>query len=159
MTGSMTIREIILASMARTLWVAAYADEVEERAAEGDEAADSAMARNGADWMVIAPETPDEARTMAAKLCVEVEQLNGRTLEDGFTVALVADLLGRVPSRARSIHRESPVDAADRLADTFGHYLAMQALGHGVSWEDDHAEMPLKLPYFSNGYLRSLVRL
>lgn len=37
---------------------------------------------------------------------------------------------------------EYPTDYA-RL---FGHYVAMQSIGHGVSWFDEHAEFDLKLP-------------
>jgi len=36
-------------------------------------------------------------------------------------------------------HRREPT------IEAFGHYLAMQAMGHGVGWEDDHA-MPPGLP-------------
>lgn len=32
-------------------------------------------------------------------------------------------------------------------AREFGHYLAMQALGHGVSWFDDHARFDLTVPH------------
>ena len=32
-------------------------------------------------------------------------------------------------------------------AETFGHYLAMQFVGHGVSWEDSHPALPFQVPH------------
>jgi hypothetical protein len=42
-------------------------------------------------------------------------------------------------------------DITDEYADTFGHYLTMMALGHGVSWFDDHSTFPLKVPDIQAG--------
>jgi hypothetical protein len=33
-----------------------------------------------------------------------------------------------------------------KYVSDFGHYLAMQSLGHGVGWFDDHEHFELKLP-------------
>lgn len=32
-------------------------------------------------------------------------------------------------------------------ANLFGHYLAMEAMGHGVSWADDHEPHGLRVPH------------
>lgn len=170
-------RTIILNSMARTLWVEAYMTEVGELAGEANDptveinpkAVEIQRSAIGHDWMDLAPQTPEAATTLAVKLCSEVEKLSEMTLEDGFTVALVADLARN--EEAREVMSVRPVkfdqdatcpavDLADKLANTFGHYLVMEALGHGVAWEDDHAEMPLKMPFsFDNYELHGLVKL
>jgi hypothetical protein len=43
----------------------------------------------------------------------------------------------------RSLDNLDEGDAKD-----FGHCLAMESIGHGVSWFDNHAKFPLHLPYF-----------
>lgn len=43
-------------------------------------------------------------------------------------------------------------DFEDLDAREFGHYLAMQALGHGVSWFDDHARFALIVPSMEYTY-------
>lgn len=154
---SQHFRDIILRSMSRTLWVDAYASEVEERNANGDMTLRAAS--HGEDWMDVAPETPEAARAMALELCARIEKLNSRTVEDGFIVALVAD--GMRLARGQSLDAfeqdDGSDDLSDHLADQFGHYLVMEALGHGVAWTDDHEEQPLQLPSCENFTLRDEV--
>lgn len=139
-------REAILESIARTLWVTAWADEMEERGETKGWA--------GADLMDLAPETPEAARVMTKAFVERIEKENDCTVEDGFILALVAD--GRAfPARhERGSWTKYPTRevAAIALADSFGHYLAMEAMGHGVSWKDDHAHQPLKLPHGVENY-------
>ncbi len=83
----------------------------------------------------VAPPTPREAIDAAHNLCGRFEQLNGLDVHALLWQAAVAD--GKP--------HEYP---GDRYAENFGHYLAMQALGHGVGWFDDHARFPLRFPHF-----------
>jgi len=50
------------------------------------------------------------------------------------------------------------VDADSQLADQFGHYLAMESMGHGVAWTDDFPLTELKTgdvvsPMWADTYL------
>lgn len=122
------MKETIINAAARALYVCAYADAVENGEIEGEEAS------MGADWMDVAPETPQDAILEAAELIGRIVQLNGMCIEAiGYQAAKADGLDGST--------------CTDEYWDTFGHYLAMQSLGHGVSWFDDHEEFPLELPY------------
>jgi len=111
------MKDLIHEGAARALFVSWYADAVENGDHEGD------AAGPGEDWMDVAPETPQSARDEATALlrCVE-----------GDNREAWAKVLAR------------PEVEADPKG--FGHYLAMEALGHGVAWADDHEDHGLKLP-------------
>ncbi len=83
----------------------------------------------------VAPPTPREATDAAHNLAGRFEQLNGYGINSLLRQAALAD--GR-PDKI----------PPDNYAEDFGHYLAMQALGHGVGWFDDHARFPLRFPRF-----------
>jgi hypothetical protein len=105
----------------------------------------------------MAPATPDYARLEAARLLGMLEALNGDSpavddpnafINNGvicniLRAAYVAD------GHPSSVH-EPALSVWQRWADenarTFGHYIAMEALGHGVSWFDDHERFPLMVP-------------
>lgn len=150
----MSLRDVIIDSMARTLWVDAWACEIEERSQQGDEAAWT-QTRGWAqrDLMDLAPETPQAAKTLASKLAFELESDGPCFLEDGFAKALYTDFLTRhVPG--------DTLATVEAYAALFGHYLAMEALGHGVAWSDDHEDHVFDMPiYFTNFDLRSEVKL
>lgn len=78
----------------------------------------------GTDVMDVAPETPPEVLPYAEQFLDVVQQLNGRTVTQ----------LYEEHDEAASGPTASP--------DVFGHYLAMQAMGHGVSWYDDYPVPP-----------------
>lgn len=80
----------------------------------------------------VAPPTPREATDAAHNLAGRFEQLNGKSL-----VCLAGEAA-----------QADGVTATGKFCDDFGHYLAMQALGHGVSWFDDHARFLLRFPRF-----------
>lgn len=117
----------IIEAMARTLFVDAWASAMEERGETHGWA--------GQDLMDLAPETSSEAKAAAAKLAAEFVALNGKSLTDLLEAAAAAD-----------------GDAAlnPSYVESFGHNLAMQAIGHGVSWFDDHAEFPIEFPRSEN---------
>ena len=52
---------------------------------------------------------------------------------------------GAVLWQASEADKGAPIDSD--YAGEFGHDLAMQAMGHGVSWFDDHHKFPLKVPH------------
>jgi hypothetical protein len=110
------MRASILEGAARALFVSWYADAVDAGEHDGD------AAGPGQDWMDVAPATPDSARNEAMALlrCVEGDNRSW------------SEVLAR------------PEVEAD--PEGFGHYLAMEALGHGVSWADDHDDHGLLLP-------------
>lgn len=116
----------IIASMARTLFVCAWAD-VEENAGRS---------YPGTDLMSVAPETTDEAKQEAYYLAGKVAQMNGKSL-----LLLIIDA-----AKADGIpHPEKYIEG--EYADDFGYCIAMQSLGHGIAWTDNHAEFGLKLPH------------
>lgn len=117
--------EEILESMARTLWVTAYADAVEDWGNENGEAhPDHPRARGGQDWFDVAPETPQEAKDKAAACFDWLTQNNG----------LLIQAYEAIPSP-----KGTPKE--------FGYYLVMEGLGHGVAWSDNYEPHKLDVPY------------
>jgi len=119
----------IVESMARTLFVTNWADRCEE----------NGQTFPGCELMDIAPSTSDDALHQAYRLMGMIEALNG-----GSMICLLA----------RVCHQDDELpDAHDwvnqfKLKEDFGHYLVMEALGHGVSWSDDHDDHGLTIPGF-----------
>ena len=107
----------ILDGMARCLFVNAWADYAEEKL----DANFSQM-----ELMDVAPETPTESIEKAKGLYDDIEHINN------------VDLSTFMPPGS------NPDEGFDK--DSFGHYLCMEALGHGVSWKDDHEDHGLKIP-------------
>jgi hypothetical protein len=120
------MRESIVEGAARALFVQWWADQCSE--CEND-AETCRLERNGhqpndpggVELMDVAPETSESARA-CAKCLVE-----------------------RVASQARwtEVTNREEVESDP---EGFGHYLAMEALGHGVAWSDDHPDHDLVLP-------------
>lgn len=76
-----------------------------------------------------APATPAAARTWARKLLKTMERMNHMR---------VKDLYMKAAGHTRTGEGATP--------NKFGHYMAMEALGHGVSWADDHGDHGLLVP-------------
>lgn len=141
-----TYRDTILEGMARTLWLYAYADYIEEI---GDKSADEQelpRALAGQDWDDVAPETPKAAMKAAKELVKLYEASKGTgdivelyglaqtvDMEEDFEFELSQGKIGRTVGDRWKI--------AD--AGLFGSMLASMALGHGVSWFDDHKKFEL----------------
>lgn len=110
-------------SAARTFYVDAWASEMEAKGEEpwgaGEEIGD------------YAPTTPRSAERFAKKFIKAVEKANGGTK--------ISELYERAAT-APGKHLRDPTP------NHFGHYLAMQAMGHGVSWLDDHPKSGIKIP-------------
>jgi hypothetical protein len=123
----------ITEGMARALWVTAYADFVENLDAGERRELDVSRAGPGEDWADVAPETPRTAYDAAAQLEDLFYRQNARTMGGLLELAMAAD---------------GKAKASSRYAELFGHYMAMEALGHGVSWFDDHKRFVVKFPHF-----------
>lgn len=111
----------ICEAMARAMFVTDWADRMEEKGKRFPPRTE---------LMDAAPKTSRDALQAARALSAEIIKLNN--------VKSLTDLLARALNAG-----------GHGSASTFGHYLAMQAMGHGVSWYDDgNPEFGLKLPYF-----------
>lgn len=116
-----SIRNQIIDAAARAAYVSAWADYQEE---QGESLRGELMDQ--------APSTPAAARKWAVKLISEMEKLNGQKIDKMYARAAA------MPHTSSWHKRAEP--------DDFGHYTAMQALGHGVSWGDDHPEHGFLIP-------------
>jgi hypothetical protein len=132
-----SFRDSWLEGAARAFFVTAYADYVEEGHSTDNELDDDERERRlslpspgpGEDWMDYAPPTPPNAYALAGELWNAIHAANG---EAGvYSMAL----------RAEAVDGEAPDP------EKFGHYLAMQAMGHGVSWFDDHGDFDIEIPH------------
>ena len=127
-------RDSFLEGAARAFFVTAYADYVEKgNSTDNDLTEDEREARQalpsasmGADWYDYAPATPLNAYALAGEL---------------WALLAVAN-----PEQTRA-------DNEDIDAEDFGRDLAMQAMGTGVSWFDDHKRFEMKIPHIEcNSY-------
>lgn len=111
-----------VAGAARAMFVTAWADKQEERG----------HTYPGQELMDVAPKTPRYAILRAWQLMGRMEAINnGYEIHALIAAARRADKLGE--------------EFDEEYCRLFGHYYAMQSLGHGVSWFDDHE--PLDLLY------------
>ena len=99
------------------LWLPAWADAMEE----AGERSPRNITRETADPM---PAAVSAAARLVAR---EMQSLNDAGLTDLW-------------------RRASEADGREADPEQLGYYLTMQALGHGVSWEDDHRPFKVKLP-------------
>ena len=97
----------ILLGMARGVWSLMWADEQEERG----------RSLSGMDIYEEAPDAPDWAERWAGRLATCILRINKRSPEELYEEAVRA-----------GFHKNR---------ETFGYYLGMQAVGHGVHWTDD----------------------
>lgn len=125
--------EPIIFGMAQALFVSAYVDALEQ--AEASYPA-------GVQLETITPPLPLQAYADAYRLTGMLEQANGASLYVLYHRACVAD--GDAEEGFGPMFKDS------QRAELFGYYMAMQSVGHGVSWFDDHAKFELVFPrYFS----------
>jgi hypothetical protein len=141
------VEERIVCSMARTLWVNAYAN-----AADGqDLPPDSPTAGAGQDWMDIAPPTPIRAYMQAAVLSDHLLTAARKAAKPRHIQCLWQVF-------ADAMHAEDPtidptfyptLNSMHKEAEEFGHFIIMMSLRTGVSWSDDHEELPFVVPGMS----------
>lgn len=117
-------RAEIVAGMAKGMYSSAWADDQEETHRSSGKKGLSPL--SGQEITKIAPAPSGSAKNAAEELAKKYEKANGKSLDELYADAEKAD----------GGHTDEP--------EKFGHYLAMMALGHGVSWFDDHKKFPLK---------------
>lgn len=114
----------IIAGMARAFFVERWAQREEEKG----------RSHGGEELMDVAPATSPKAKAHAKKFAAQVVAANGgRTIRELY-------------NEAQAANRRAGISGRGAEAE-FGHYLAMQAMGHGVSWFDDNAKFDLKVPH------------
>ena len=118
--------QLVIDGMARALFANAWADAAEQKG----------ISLSGQEILDVMPMVTPAAKEAATRLAQEFERLNGKPVSELFDEAMQAD--GIKDGRT----------GTDDQAREFGHYLALQAVGAGVSWFDDHKEFPIKFPPF-----------
>jgi hypothetical protein len=130
-------REDIIEGMSRALWVSAYADYVEGLSKQERIDAGTPVSLQGIDWWDDSPATPEVAEKAGLELAALYEAENDVSLDElsrraGMAANLRMDLAGR--------------------DENFGYYLAMMAMGSGVSWFDHHKHFEIKQPMIETHY-------
>jgi hypothetical protein len=148
-------REQMIADMADTLFLDAYANHCDDGGDDGGtgngapcngcelfayrDNGEHWKPGGGEDWADFAPPLDHrnpytvEARAQATELAERIEKDNGAPLPELYLRAVLRE--------------EDPEEYdVDEDAPLFAHYLVMEALGHGVAWSDDHVDHELKLP-------------
>jgi hypothetical protein len=125
-------RDDVLFGMARAFFACAYVDFVERKEENEEEEEEYPRPGPGEDWMDFLPSViPGNAWALAGQLWEAVERLNG---------ASMTQISQRI--EAQEAKRGRTPNWID-----FGFCLAMQNMGHGVSWADDHEDHGLEIPY------------
>lgn len=136
----------IINGIATVLWGDAWAQHIENARDEGRGACRSLSGVKIEDVM---PEIPKAAKQRAMLLARAYGKANGEVC--------VADLLVAA-YRADECFDEDYLDEdllndvheLDSYQEEFGNNLAWMAMGHGVSWFDDHEDFPLEVPHVEN---------
>lgn len=132
-------RDAFILGAAKAFFVSAYADYVEEGySTDNDLTEEEREARvslpkagGGQDWYDFAPEPPPEAYALAGELWGALEAINKTSVYQ----------LAALAGKADGLSEDESIDVED-----FGRDLAMQAMGTGVSWFDDHKRFEIKIP-------------
>jgi len=126
------LRKQIVDSMARAFFASAWAQAEEEKPDFSKNGYGGHGHGRGVEIMAVAPPTSRNAQKHAEMVAREIERENHKTLGELYVKA----------AEAPGKHDKEP-NPGD-----FGHYLAMESMGHGVSWYDDHPEFGMKeVPY------------
>jgi hypothetical protein len=121
----------MLLSAARTFFVLAWAKKKEEKG--------TPKHWQGRDLFDLAPKTPFGAVVYAAYFFGMLEHANNKSVHQLVREAADADCFNN-PLRKDNYEKYK------KYANDFAHYLVMMAIGHGVSWFDDHEEFELRIP-------------
>lgn len=131
-----TQKQDIIEGIARALYVVAYCDFIERASQDGEDVSDLPSASMGEDWMDVTPDTSESAKALARDLAKSIEELNGDDLDELYAQAQTRCEMQEHRCYLGLIHD----------AHSFGHDLALEALGTGVSWSDRHADHGLRIP-------------
>lgn len=121
---SSEIREAMAKAFFATAW-ADYEEQVKHESLAQTEIMD-----------VLPDNIPESAYAAADNVIGTIEKSTGRKISDLYNEA----------KEAPGDHYKEPDE------DSFGHYLAMQAMGHGVSWSDDHPDLTFDVPRVEYSY-------
>lgn len=119
----------IIDNMARAAWALNWADREEEKG----------RSLSQVDVFYAAPKTPACANKWALKVANEIAQRN--YLGTLTPYAAMQELYRKAEEANQAAGRST------EPAERFGSDIALQVLGHGVSWFDDNAEFELNLPH------------
>ncbi len=111
----------VVEGAAKCMWGLAWADELEEYGLSHH--------ISGMDILDAMPPVPQKATDLAKAFIEKVQSLNNVNLAEFIPP-------GSDPETWSLDDEES-----------LGHYLVLEAMGHGATWMDDHEEHGLKLPY------------
>lgn len=124
------MENVIRKGMAQAFWMSAWADWQES----GECPAEFKVSLSGAKIEEVCgePNAPqsDIIEEKVDQLVGQLMALNGADVSELFQAACAADKL----------------EGTDEEAEEFGHYLAMQSMGSGVSWFDRHEEFEITVP-------------
>jgi len=120
------VKDEVTEGAARGLFLFAWADREEQHGTN----------LGGGEIDDMAPATPRRATRSGAALIKSIERLNRLSINQLYWVAQ------NMPGR----HHRHPEP------ELFGHYLAAEALGHGVAWSDNHPDPDIKLPHWDFQY-------
>jgi hypothetical protein len=154
----MSVRDEIAKGAARAFFLTAYADFMERdfdadeashvtRAEFDEERAGLPRAGSGQNWNDHAPPTSPAAWEMGWSLVKTIERETGKTIDvlfNGATI-LCSRPGGKISTAFRCKDNHTP--------DLYGHYLAMEAMGHGVTWADDHEDHPFEVPSHGSEFM------
>jgi hypothetical protein len=132
-----TINDQIRAAMAKAFFASAWADMQEEKDSDDE----SRVNLSGKEIFDVMPSTIDPAAEHAARtLAMDLERANGASIVAVFC-------------KAKRIALETKQGDRDLTPENFGHYLAMQAMGHGVGLESfgDAVRDAITVPYVEFG--------
>jgi hypothetical protein len=123
----MSYRSEIVDGIAETLWDDGWFNHVEE---------------HGCGRAEDPPPIPKDARDFATQWAKDVEQSNGKKLDDLYEEALEANARENKGGGADDVH-SSPI--------AFGNLLAHMMMGAGISWFDFNADFDLEVPRHDGG--------
>ncbi len=125
----------ITESMAKAFFASEYANAYDEAEMNG---IDTGINPSGCDWMDLMPDEMDSGALKAAdSLTRQLVRDNGKSLDELYDLA--ESLIETHGGGDRELDQ-----------DMFGHYLAMQAMGHGVGLDDAFGRAvyeAIKVPY------------
>jgi hypothetical protein len=131
------VRADIIEGIATILWATNLANHVDEH---------RCCDLSGCEITQVMPSIPDVVRAHASHVATRVEEASGSTIEVLYSAAVAADEAAGTEAPA---NRSGPA--------RFGECLAYESAGHGVSWTDDHEEVPgLVVPYVDDYKVRDV---
>jgi hypothetical protein len=126
--------EDVSEGFARLAWCDVWANTVEEAGDATD------VSLSGCDIDQVAPETPQAAKDYAAKVIAEILEANKRWVSPGSYIT--PDLSHWLREAVMADSSSGKLGDVSEYATRLGECLYYQYVGHGVSWDDDHAEIP-----------------